>query len=425
MGVMRRLARERGDNSVNIGLIGAGFVGRHLTYQFSLTLGLRTAIILNRTPANAIDAYRRVGVDVSTIVVSNDVKTLANAIDAGIPAVSSSLESFAALENIEIVVEASGSAERGAVSTRFCLEAGKDVVSMNAEADATVGWLLKTIAERNGVIYTLSDGDQPGVLMRLMEFTEAAGFETVAAINCKGFIDRHATPESIRAWSKHQGTSQTMTTAFTDGTKINFENASIANATGLLPERRGMHGIQTTMASAVQDMIKTFDGRGIVDYTLGGDFGGGVIVLGYLDNPISVAPVMQYLKMGSGPYYQFFRPYHLVHIETPVSVAQVVMDRDETISPASRFVVEVVSIAKQDLKPASVLDGIGGRTLYGEIDKIENTEDLLPMGIADKAIVQRPVNIDHPIRLDDVALNEESDIVKMWRKQKSLNTYSE
>ncbi len=420
MGVMRRLARERGGNPVAIGLIGAGFIGRHLTHQFSLSPGLRTAIILNRTPTNAIDAYRRAGVDIDTIVVSNDVKKLTNAINAGIPAVSSSLESFISLENIEIVVEASGSAEHGAVAIRACLEAGRDVVSMNAEADATVGWLLKTIAERNGVIYTLSDGDQPGVLMRLIEFTEAAGFETVAAINCKGFMDRHATPDTIKAWAIHQGTSLSMTTAFTDGTKINFENASVANATGLLPDRRGMHGIQTTMAKAVQDMINTFDGRGIVDYTLGGDFGGGVIVLGYLDDPVSVAPVMQYLKMGNGPYYQFFRPYHLVHIETPVSVAQVVMDRDETIAPSGHFVAEVVAIAKQDLKPTNVLDGIGGRTLYGEIDKIENTEGLLPMGIADKAEMQYPVDTDQPIRLDDVILDEESEIVKMWREQRDI-----
>ncbi len=417
---MRRLARERGGNPVAIGLIGAGFVGRHLAHQFSLSPSLRTAIILNRTPANAIDAYRRAGVDTDTIVVSNDVKKLTNAINAGIPAISTSLESFIALENIEIVVEASGSAEHGAIAIRACLETGKDVVSMNAEADATVGWLLKTIAERNGVIYTLSDGDQPGVLMRLIEFTEAAGFETVAAINCKGFMDRHATPDTIKAWAAHQGTSQSMTTAFTDGTKINFENASVANATGLLPDRRGMHGIQTTMAKAVQDMVNTFDGRGIVDYTLGGDFGGGVIVLGYLDDPVSVAPVMQYLKMGNGPYYQFFRPYHLVHIETPVSVARVVMDRDETIAPSGRFVAEVVAIAKQDLKPENVLDGIGGRTLYGEIDKIENTEGLLPMGIADKAIMRRSVKTDHPIRLDDVVLDEESEIVKMWREQRDI-----
>ncbi len=420
MGVMRRLAKQRGDNPVAVGLIGAGFVGRHLANQFSLTPGLRTAVILNRTPANAIDAYRRAGHDMDQVVVSDDPATIDAAIEAGTPVVTSSLEVFAALDNVEVVMEASGSAEHGAVATRTCLEAGKDVVSMNAEADATVGWLLKSVALDNDVIYTISDGDQPGVLMRLIEYTEAAGFETVAAINCKGFMDRHATPESIKEWSVRQGISLPMTTAFTDGTKINLENASVANATGLLPERRGMHGIRTTMATAVQDMVKTFDGHGVVDYTLGGDFGGGVIVLGYLDDPIAVAPVMQYLKMGEGPYYQFFRPYHLVHVEAPVSIAEVVLDRDETVSPRGPFVADVVSIAKRDLAAGDRLDGIGGWTTYGEIDRIENTEGLLPVGISNEAVLKRPVPADRPIELDDVALDESSAMVQMWREQQAL-----
>ncbi len=420
MGVMRRLAKQRGDNPVAVGLIGTGFVGSHLAHQFSLTPGLRTAVILNRTAANGVDAYRRSGYEIDDVVISDDVKTIEGAIDSGTPVVTTSLEAFTALNNVEIVMEASGSAAHGAISTRACLEAGKDVVSMNAEADATVGWLLKSIAMENDAIYTISDGDQPGVLMRLIEYTEAAGFETVAAINCKGFMDRHATPESIKEWAVRYGISVPMITAFTDGTKINLENASLANATGLVPERRGMHGIRTTMATAVHDMVKTFEGHGVVDYTLGGDFGGGVIVLGYLDDPVSVAPVMEYLKMGDGPYYQFFRPYHLVHVESPVSIAEVVLDRDETISPRGPFVAAVVSIAKRDLEAGEALDGIGGFTTYGEIDKIENTNGLLPVGISDHAVLKRPVASDRPISLDDVELDEESPLVQMWREQQVL-----
>ena len=420
MGVMRRLARLRGDDELRVALVGAGMVGHNLTYQINYTPGMRTALIVNRTSANAIDAYRRAGFEVEDIVVSDDPDTLAAAIEAGRPAVTTSVEAMCTLDEVEIVMECTGSADFGTYVTRTALEAGIDVVTMNAEADATVGYLLKTIADHNDAVYTLADGDQPGVLARLIEFVSSSGFEVVSAVNCKGFLDRHATPESIKEWSVKQGTSLPMTTSFTDGSKINIEQSNVANAFDLRPEVRGMHGIKSTLATVTEDMVAALDGHGTVEYTIGGDFAGGVFVVGYANNPELVQPVLRYLKMGEGPYYTFYRPWHLVHIEAPLSIAEVYLDREPTIQPAGPFVTDVVAVAKKDLEPGDLLDGIGGWTSYGEVDTVANAAGFLPMGMTEHARITKPIPMDEPIPLDSVEVDESTPIVKARREQDAL-----
>jgi predicted homoserine dehydrogenase-like protein len=417
---MRRLARARADDELRVALVGAGFVGRNLTYQINITPGMKTALIVNRTAANAIDAYRRAGLPVDSIVVSDDPAVLSRALQAGQPAVTTSVEVMCAVDEVEIVMECSGSAEHGAYATRTALEAGLDVVTMNAEADATVGYLLKTIAETNNVVYTLADGDQPGVLARLIEFVGSSGFEIVSAVNCKTFMDKHATPESIKEWSVRQGTSLPMTTSFTDGTKMNIEQANVANAFDLHPEVRGMHGVKSTLGSATEDMVAALGTRRTVEYTLGGDFAGGVFVVGFSDNTDFVQPALRFLKMGDGPFYTFYRPYHLVHVEAPVSIAEVYLDREPTIAPAGPFVADVVAIAKKDLAPGDVLDGIGGRTSYGEIDTVENADGFLCVGLTEHARMVKPVAVDEPIPLDAVELDDEIPIVRDRFEQDAL-----
>lgn len=421
MGVLRRLERERlarGDAAV--ALIGAGFVGRGIAYQLGRTPGLRPAIIVNRTIAHAVDAYRTAGYDVEQVLVSEDQAELEEAILAGRPCVSTHYDVLADLP-VEVVMEATGSHEYGALAIRACLESGHDVVSMNAEADATVGYLLKRIADRHNAVYSIADGDQPGVLMRLVEFVEASGFETVAAINCKGFMDRHATPESIKEWSVKQGTSLPMTTSFTDGTKMNIEQAVVANAFGLLPEKRGMHGVLTELATVTQDMEAALTGHGSVEYTLGGDFRGGVFVMGYNDDADLVQGPLQFLKMGDGPYYTFYRPYHLVHIEVPVSIAEVHLYREPTIVTAGPFITDVVALAKRDLEPGDQLDGIGGWDTYGEIDKIEHINGFLPIGLIEGARIVKPVKMDEPIPLDAVEIDSDRPLVQMRAEQDALS----
>ena len=421
MTLFSRLAkRERKGEMINVAITGAGFIGRGMVYQIDRTPGMRTALIINRTAKRAIDAFIHSGRRGDDIIVSDDGGALQRAIDAGDAAVTTRADMLRELRGIDVVVEVTGAVEYGAEVALYAIEGGKHIVMMNAETDATVGCALKRRADQAGVVYTNSDGDQPGVLKRLVNYVQGLGFDVVAAVNCKGFMDIHATPETIRPWAEKQNTSLPMTTAFTDGTKMNIENAVLANATGLVPDVRGMHGVETNLANALADCLAVFTRRGVVDYTLGGDFGGGVFVIGRGEDPVMIQPYMQYLKMGGGPEYLFFRPYHLCHYETPLSIAEAVLDGEPTIAPLGRPVVEVATIAKRDLKPGDVLDGIGGYMCYGEIDTAAGASGLLPIGLAEGAVMMRPVMGDRPIAYDAIELPRESLLMQLRREQDRL-----
>ncbi len=409
--------RQQQGKTIQVAVVGAGLMGRGIVRQIDLTPGMRTALIVNRTTKRAVDTYVAFGHHPNDIVVSNEVEVIQEAIESGKPAVTDQLGILADLPELDVVVEVTGAVEYGAEVAMCAIRNQKHIVMMNAETDATVGPQLKCLADEAGVVYTNSDGDQPGVLMRLVDYVEGIGLEIVAAVNCKGFMDAYATPDTIRPWAQKQGTSLPMTTAFTDGTKMNIENAVLANATGLVPELRGMHGITTDSTTALDDCLAVFGRRGLVDYTLGGDFGGGVFVIGYGDDPVMVQPYMKYLKMGDGPNYLFYRPYHLCHMDTPLSIAEAVLDGEPTIAPRAEPVAEVIAIAKRPLRAGERLDGIGGYTCFGRIDEVGNARGLLPIGLTENVLLTRPVAKDASIPLDAVELNDNSLLMRLHCEQ--------
>jgi predicted homoserine dehydrogenase-like protein len=214
-----------------------------------------------------------------------------------------------------------------------------------------------------------------------------------------------------------------MTCAFTDGTKMNIEQNVVCNATGLLPAKRGMIGVKTDQKNAVKDFEATGavgGAAGIVDYTLGGDFGGGIFIIARGKDRDFCAPYLKYLKMGEGPNYMFFRPYHLCHVETPLSAAEAVVYGEPTIAPMGRPVAHTVTIAKRDLKAGDMLDGIGGFNQYGEVDAAASARGLLPIGLADNVRLRRAVKKGEAIPEDAVELDESSLLVKLWREQQKM-----
>ena len=418
MGIWQRWAASGAQ--LNIAVFGAGAIGRGIVHKLNRTPGMRPAVLINRSIENGLRAFEAAGIDSNDVVVSDDSDELAAAIGSEIPALSASPEVIQGLESIDMAVEATGALDYGARVVLGSLEAGKDVVSLNAELDATIGFLLYDAARRRGVVYTISDGDQPGVILRQTELVSGMGFEIVAAINCKRNLDVHQNPETSRGYANRDNHSLTMTTAFGDGTKMQIENAVVANLTGLVPDRRGMHGVETTLERACEDIMETVSRRGVVEFTLGGDFAGGIGVIGSAEDPDMVQPYMRTWKMGYGPDYFFFRPYHLVHFELPVTVAEVALDRHGLGVPRARPIADVVAIAKRDLNPGDALDGIGGFTCYGHIDTVEGAKGLLPIGLAEHARMTRGVAQDEPITMDDVELDPSAEIVRRRGEQDRL-----
>jgi predicted homoserine dehydrogenase-like protein len=308
----------------------------------------------------------------------------------------------------------------GATVMLSCLEAGKDVVSVNAEVDAAIGHFLHHVAKERSAVYTISDGDQPGGLLRQIELAEGMGFEVVAAVNCKRHLDVRQTPATSAPYAERDGTSPAVTTSAGDGTKMQIECAVVANVAELPPDRRGMHGVPTTLERALHDVLAAVSRRGVVEYTLGGDFGAGVFVIARAPEHDLVQRPLRFFKMGDGPDYLFFRPYTLVQFEMPITIADVVLDREALGVPSGPPVAEVVAVAKRDLVAGEALDGIGGFTCYGQIDTVDGAAGLLPIALAHHARLRDPVRQDHPVSMDAVELDEEAAIVTLRRRQDRL-----
>jgi predicted homoserine dehydrogenase-like protein len=395
-------------------------MGRGIAMQLQAVHGVEPTVIVNRTIERAVAVWLSLGVPRDEIVVSDDSRLIQIAVEQGLACVCRDVASVLPLREIEVLVEATGCVSAGARSALAAIGVGKHVVAVNAELDATLGCYLAERARQQGVVYGYGDGDQPGVLMRLLEWMDSLGFEVVAAVNCCEALDVRATPLGCGALAARMRTSPRVACSIMDGTRMNLVNAILANATGLTPEVRGMHGLRTTRKDAVRDFARVLGRTGVVDFVQGGDFGAGVFVIGRCNDRERVGHYFDYLRMGAGPDYLFFRPYHLCHLEVPFSVAEAVIYREPTLAPLGAPVADVVAIAKRDLKAGEVLDVIGGDTHYGRIDSVDSARELVPCGVATGAVLLRSVSADEPIPRSGVEFQNGDYILNMRRLQETL-----
>lgn len=420
VGIWHRLgqrAEEKGDTPIAV--VGAGYVGTGVVHSIAQSPGMSPCLVVNRNTDRAVAAFAQLGIDPESVVISEDASVLTEALRAGKPSVTTHSSILTDLP-IDIVVEVTGALDYGTETILAMLDAGKHVVSFNAESDALLGWLFHERARANDVIYTIADGDQPGVLFRLKQEVEQMGFEVTALLNCKRHLDVHQNPETGAGYAARDTTSSHMTTAFGDGTKMQVEQAVVANATGTIPDVRGMHGIESSVATAAVDIPAALSAPGRVDFTLGGDFGAGVGIIGTHPNHELHSQAMGFYKMGPGPDYFFFRPYHLVHLEIPLTIAELMLDNEPLITIDQPHLAEVVAIAKKDLATSEKLDCIGGFSAYGHIDTAAGAEGYLPIGLVEYATTTADVAQDEPIPLSAVSLDESKTIVREWKAMHGL-----
>jgi predicted homoserine dehydrogenase-like protein len=417
LGIWQQLEeRAETGRAARVAIVGAGYVGSSLLHRLRRTRGIDPVLVVNRTLDRGRAAWFGAGVDTSRLCVSDDPATLAEAIDRGLPALSAALDAVT-LEQLDVVVNVSSSIAQGARATLTALEAGRHVVSLNAEADATLGSLLHQVARDHGVVYTISDGDQPGGMLRTHNWVRAMGFESVVIANCKRHLDRFQNPATSAPYAERDGTSVEITTAAGDGTKLQIECAVVANVTGFEPDCRGMHGVPTTLERAVEDLHALESRDHVVEYTLGGDFGAGVFVVGRTHDHDAVARSLGFYKMGPGPDYLFFRPHTLAQFEMAETIADVWINGHALATPAGPPVAEVVTMAKRDLRAGEPLDGIGGYTCYGAIDTRAGADGLLPIALAQGAVLRTDVPCDAPVALDAVDVDDSAEIVALRRRQ--------
>ncbi|MBL0423409.1 NAD(P)-dependent oxidoreductase [Ramlibacter sp. AW1] len=408
---------------IRVGLVGAGFMARGVALQIALSVpGMRVAAIANRTLDNAHRAYREAGIDGVREVAS--VGELERCIEAGTPAVTQDALLLARAHGIDAIVEVTGTIEEAAAVTLEAIEHRKHVVLMNAEVDGTVGPILKTYADRAGVVLTNADGDQPGVMMNLYRFVKGIGVKPVLCGNIKGLHDPYRNPTTQAGFAKQWGQNPSMVTSFADGTKISFENAIVANGTGMRVAKRGMHGHTVAAGTPIQQVGECYpladllEGPGIVDYVVGAMPGPGVYVLGTHDHP-QQRHYLDLYKLGKGPLYCFYTPYHLCHFEVPNTVARAVLFGDAALTPLGGPCVEVVATAKTPLEAGAVLDGLGCYMTYGLAENADTArrQDLLPIGLAEGCRLKRAVAKDEVLGFDDVELPPGRLCDRLWREQ--------
>jgi len=416
--------REQNGKPIRVGLLGAGYMGRGLAIQITTAFrkGMRLSAIYNRDITKAHTAFEQAGVP--DPVVTDSVATLEKAISNNKSAICESALAMCQADNIDVIVEATGDVEFGAQVSLEAIKHGKHVVLMNAELDAVCGPVLKSYADKAGVVITNVDGDQPGVTMNLFRWVKQLGYEPKLAGNIKGLQDRYRNPTTQKGFADQHKQGVKMITSFADGTKISMEMAVIANATGFGVDVRGMHGPTCEHVTQGIDLFSTEQlEKGTIDYLLGAEPGPGVFVIGYNENPV-LQQYAHYLKMGDGPYYMFYVPYHLPHLETPFTIARAALFQDAATSPIAGPVVEVLAAAKIDLKKGTALDGIGGYHCYGVAENADafRRDNCIPMSLIDDCVLTRDIPKDGVITLDDVVIPEGRLCDKLRAEQNQLFT---
>ncbi|GAB3811363.1 NAD(P)-dependent oxidoreductase [Pontibacter rugosus] len=378
--------RHAEGNPIRVAMVGAGFMGKGIALQIcKYTKGMELVAISNRTLDKARQAYT--DAEVSEVQEVSTLAQLEDNIRQGKYSITEDALLLCQAEGIDAVIEVTGAVEFGTNVALTAIQHGKHIIMMNAEVDGTIGPILKVYADKAGVVFTNADGDQPGVTMNLFRFVKGLGVKPVLCGNIKGLHDPYRNPTTQEGFAKKWGQKPEMVTSFADGSKISFEQAIIANGTGMRVAKRGMHGPTvlggTTLKDCAHDLYPMEDmmeGPGIVDYVVGAEPGPGVFVLGTHDDPIQQHYLNLY-KLGEGPLYLFYTPYHLCHFEVPTTVARAVLFQDAALTPMGAPQVAVVAAAKIDLKAGEVVDGIGHYMTYGLCENADTAaaEKLLPI----------------------------------------------
>jgi len=403
-------ARQEQGKPIRVGMVGAGFMGQGLTNQIENSVpGMRMAAIFNRRPERAAGVYRYAGHE--RIASTASQAEFDEAVRRGVPAVAEDPFLICRSPEIDVVVDVTGSVDFGARVILEAFQHQKPVVLMNAEVDATIGPILRVYAKKAGQILSACDGDEPGVQMNLVRWVKGLGLTPRVVGNVKGLQDPYRNPTTQKGWAERWAQNPAMVTSFADGSKISFEQSIVANATGFQVRSRGMsRGLKYD--GSILEIQKLYDldeARalgGIVDYTVGPPLIK-VFVLAEHPDP-KQRHYLNLYKMGEGPLYPFWTPYHLVHFETPFSIARVVLFRDELAPPLGGPVVEVCAVAKRDLKAGEVLDEYGMYMTYGEaVNAGEMSAGrYLPEGLVEGCRLRRDIPKDRVLTYGDVDLPE-------------------
>ena len=421
-------ARAETGKPVRIGLVGAGEMGTDIVSRVAHMQGIVIGAISELNPQAAGRSVTIAYGDPDRAVATDTTDTLNAAIESGRIATTQKVETLLESGLIDVVIDATGIPSVGAEIGLAAMERGKHLVMMNVEADVTIGAYLRSEAERLGVIYSLGAGDEPSSCMELIEFVSAMGHRIISAGKGKNNpLNFDATPDTYTEEAVRRHMNPRMLVEFVDGSKTMVEMAAIANATGLIPDCPGMHGPACSRDELNKVLIPASAGgvlssdAGRVDYTIGKGVAPGVFVVAEMDHP-RIRERMEDLKMGEGPYFTFFRPYHLTSLEVPLTCARAVLYGKADMVPMPVPVAEVCAVAKKDMAVGETLDQIGEYCYRAWIMTAPEarTAGAIPCGLLTGAKVTAPIRKGDLITRANAAVPANSKIAILRARQDAM-----
>lgn len=413
--------REATGRPIRVGMVGAGATGRAIALQLATPVpGIRLVAIANRTLEHGERAFREAGI--ASWQRAETVREAESAVARGLPVLIDDPSVLAECGAVDIIVEVTGTVEAGTQVALAAFRHGKHVVLVNAELDSLLGPILKAKADEAGVVVTHTDGDEPGVAMTLLRYLRSLGLSPVAAGNIKGMVDHYRNPDTQRAFADRNDQDVKKVTSFADATKLSMEATVLSNATGFHVGRRGMFGPSCSYVREIAQLLPADQmlGTGLVDYALGAAPHTGAFVIIHEDSPLKKVQ-LAYYKLGDGPFYVFYTPFHLPHIQVASTIGRAVIHRDATVAPVAGPVCEVVTVAKRDLKAGEALDGIGGFCTYGLVDNTAaaRASAALPIGLSEGGVLRRNISKDDVLSFDDVELPAGRVAQSLWNEQQA------
>ena len=293
------------------------------------------------------------------------------------------------------------------------------VVTMDADTMVTTGtWLSK-----QGLI-TESNGDQPGCLAALRQEVLDMGFSPIVYGNIKGFLNRNPSQEDMEYWALKQGFSVESVTSFTDGTKLQIEQALVANAFGATIAQQGLIGIQTedfeNSGYKLAEIGEEF-GLPISDYILSKSAPPGVFIVTKHDE--NLINELRTYKMGNGPYYHHYKPIHLCFFEIPGTIKKLLNHREILLDNGRNPTTSVAAVAKRPLKKGTFIQkGIGSFDIRGEAVRIADQPEHVPIGLLKNIRIKENIEDGQIIRFSDIDLPDSLAKVAWIDTMKSIET---
>ena len=409
---------KRLDSEIKVAIIGIGSIGKGLVYQTNATPGIRPVAVADIRIEKAIQCVEWLNLDYQIV---RTVAELNDCIRNGKVAVSDDGELVASTEQVDVLIESSSAILQGARHVVKGIAHGQHIVMMNYEAELMYGPYLLRKANEAGVVYTCADGDQPTVIKTLVDEMELYGFDLVMAGNMKGFMDRYTDPLKIAPEADKRSLDHKMCSSYTDGSKLCVEMAVLANALDLRADVPGMHGHKI---KSIYDIFDVYDfetmykdKKGVVDYVLGAEPKGGVFAIGYTEDKFQQYTLEWFPpNMGPGPFYLFYRPYHLGHIEAMACVAEAYLHNSARLQPKYGMKTNVFAYAKKALQQGDALDGMGGFASYGLIENmVDNAENPgIPICIAENMTLKKPLAKDQRIHLQDLEFDRKDPVFELY-----------